>query len=227
MGTLRWSLPGWLKSNCVRLVVVDSVGALFRAHLDEDIPARSKMLVALAAEMKALSEQLDVAFVVINQVTDSFATDANARLGGVLAGSTSLAKRAALGQTWSHCVNTRILLSLLQLPRVAPTEWLSHDARVGAPSLYPAHQRRLLQIVLSPCVVQGSCEYIIDASGIRDAPAGTAPQISAQPPAHPASSWPGGPCAATLPCHGAKVPVGGQPWREAHAGEFAHYARHA
>lgn len=154
LGTLRYRVPALLASRRVRLVLVDSVGALFRTHLDDDLPRRSELLIQLAAEMKRLSEQMHVAFVVLNQVSDAF----DGPSGGALPLPPSLAKRAALGLTWSHCVNTRILLS---------------RGRAQCAGLGP--ERRTLRLLLSPSAEQGSCEYVIDASGVRDAPALAAP----------------------------------------------------
>lgn len=165
MNTLRYRVPSLLADRPVRLVVVDSIGALFRTHLDDNLPQRSQMLIAIAAEMKRLSERNDVAFVVINQVTDSFSPESSVGL--------DLTKRAALGLTWSHCVNTRILLSRSCAQAAHAAEW--QPSADGGAVANPFNARRRLFLQLSPCAPEGSCEYVIDASGIRDVTSVTPP----------------------------------------------------
>jgi DNA repair protein RAD57 len=59
----------------VRLLVIDSIGALFRSSFDANhsgLTQRSKMLCLIADKLKVLAEVHDMAVVVINQVTDVF-----------------------------------------------------------------------------------------------------------------------------------------------------------
>ena len=73
--TLRSAVPDHLKKKQVRLIVLDSIAALFRTHLDESVSsraeqhgARAQQLFATAARLKSLSDTFNVAVVVINQV---------------------------------------------------------------------------------------------------------------------------------------------------------------
>lgn len=171
LSTLRYRVPALLASRRVRLVVVDSVGALFRTHLDDDLPRRAELLVELAAEMKRLSDSMDVAFVVVNQVTDTVddPTAADAASAASVAAAPG-AKRAALGLAWSHCVNTRILLSRTRpqmLPLSAPQRE-QHDLATAQLLPSMSTERRTLRLLLSPSVEQGSCEYVINSGGISD-----------------------------------------------------------
>lgn len=94
--TLRFRVPSLLAQHRVRLIVIDSIGALFRAQLDESATERAAFLLKLAAELKRLSDAHGIAIVVINQVTDCMHAEGAA------------AKKAALGLAWSNCVNTRV-----------------------------------------------------------------------------------------------------------------------
>jgi DNA repair protein RAD57 len=67
----------------VRLLVIDSIGALFRATYSSNhsgLTQRSKMLCAITDKLKELAEVHDIAVVVVNQVTDVFTQDRSRRL---------------------------------------------------------------------------------------------------------------------------------------------------
>ncbi|KAJ1635116.1 P-loop containing nucleoside triphosphate hydrolase protein [Pavlovales sp. CCMP2436] len=158
MSTLRYRVPGLLAANRVRLIVIDSIAALFRTYMDDNLPQRSALLMSLAAEMKRISEQMHVAFIVVNQVT-----------GGGFHPPTAQAKRAALGLTWSHCVNTRVLLSRDTPHKSIMTPDLPAGVSGGSAQHTPSRAgRRTLRVLLSPCVEPGSCAYTIDSGGVRD-----------------------------------------------------------
>jgi DNA repair protein RAD57 len=59
----------------ISLIVIDSIGALFRSSYDSNqggLPQRSRMLCVLADRLKYLAHKYDIAVVVINQVSDVF-----------------------------------------------------------------------------------------------------------------------------------------------------------
>mmetsp|Transcript_13364 Transcript_13364/g.34034 ORF Transcript_13364/g.34034 Transcript_13364/m.34034 type:complete len:178 (+) Transcript_13364:592-1125(+) len=166
MSTLRYRVPGLLAANRVRLIVIDSIAALFRTYMDDNLPQRSALLMSLAAEMKRISEQMHVAFIVVNQVTDSFGEDDS---GAPPPAAGQQAKRAALGLTWSHCVNTRVLLSRDTPHKSIMTPDLPAGVSGGSAQHTPSRAgRRTLRVLLSPCVEPGSCAYTIDSGGVRD-----------------------------------------------------------
>lgn len=173
MNALRYRVPTLLATRAVRLVVIDSIAALFRTHLDDDLPRRSELLHAIAAEMQALSDRMHVAFVVLNQITDS--VDTPDTPDAACTAVPAVSKRAALGLAWSHCVNTRLLLSRAQARPFAPPRLQPQLAQLGGalaeqqPRPGARVELRTMRVVLSPCVEQRSCEYVIDADGVRDA----------------------------------------------------------
>ena len=121
---LKADVPGFLGEKPVRLIVLDSIGALFRTHGDDgggtraqQQGERTQQLFALAARLKYLSDRFNVAVVVTNQVTDR-PLDALGLIGAPayelgpcrLADGNSV-RVPALGMSWSHCVNTRLILT--------------------------------------------------------------------------------------------------------------------
>lgn len=59
----------------ISLIVIDSIGALFRSSYDSNqggLPQRSKMLCVLADRLKFIAHKYNIAVVVINQVSDVF-----------------------------------------------------------------------------------------------------------------------------------------------------------
>ncbi|KAM9751803.1 DNA repair protein RAD51 homolog 3 isoform 1-T1 [Menidia menidia] len=124
-------LPGFLRERPgVRLVVVDSVAFPFRLHLD-DLPHRTRLLQGLAQQLVAVATGHDVAVVVTNHMTT--------RLGP---GGSRLVP--ALGDSWGHAPNIRLLL-----------KW--------------AGPRRAAAIFKSPAHLSASVHFQITSDGFRDA----------------------------------------------------------
>ncbi len=97
----RWTSMAALESLTEhfrpRLLIVDSVAAPLR--LETDAAVRSHSLAELAAILKALTERRRLVVLAVNQITGAAG---QRRAAGV---------RAALGNTWSHCVTHRLMLS--------------------------------------------------------------------------------------------------------------------
>jgi RAD51-like protein 1 len=129
-----------MPAHCTRLVVVDSVAALARQEFGADtLIARQDLLAQQAALLKSLAEDFGVPVVVTNQVTTRFARDA----------ADEGALGPALGNTWAHCVNTRLVL-------------MPQRAEPGG-----SGEGRVLSIAKSP--LAGPCEtvYCIGPSGLE------------------------------------------------------------
>ncbi|KAL1518715.1 hypothetical protein AB1Y20_003002 [Prymnesium parvum] len=121
---LQHDVPAFLAEKQVRLVVLDSIGALFR-HAGDDAgrsrasqqAERAQQLFAVAARLKSLSDRFNVAVVVTNQVTDKpLSASGLASAPAYERGACRLADGAsvrvpALGVGWAHCVNTRLILT--------------------------------------------------------------------------------------------------------------------
>jgi DNA-repair protein XRCC3 len=103
-------VPPLVQQRNVRLVIIDSIAALLRYEYGTgagQLLERSKVLFSQANQLKQIADQLQVAVVVINQVSDYID---ESRL---LSDLTSSKKRVvpALGLAWSNCINSRLLLS--------------------------------------------------------------------------------------------------------------------
>jgi RecA/RadA recombinase len=84
------------------IVIIDSIAALARRDFDSSaVRERQSLLSEIATSLKRTAEVFKVAVVATNQVAGCFA-DGESYLGG--------SARPALGNTWAHCVNTRLLL---------------------------------------------------------------------------------------------------------------------
>ena len=87
----------------VKLLLVDSVAAVARQEYSS-IVHRQAWLNQQASLLKYIAERFEIPVVVTNQVTTRF----NSHSDGGQENSSSLLP--ALGNTWSHCVNTRLVL---------------------------------------------------------------------------------------------------------------------
>ena len=102
----------------VRLVVLDSIAAPARRDFGiESAPQRVLALFQAAQILKRIADQLRVAVVVINQVGRLGESMSGQQLGPTSGsahnstdGSDFVSVTAALGNSWHHCVSTRLLL---------------------------------------------------------------------------------------------------------------------
>lgn len=81
----------------VHLVIIDSIAAPSQREFSDfgsSAPQRSALLMDIAAHLKKLVDQLQLYGIVVNQVASSNLTTV----------------RAALGNSWHHCLSTRILM---------------------------------------------------------------------------------------------------------------------
>eukprot|EP00904_Undaria_pinnatifida_P013906 jgi/Undpi1/9646/HiC_scaffold_27.g12102.m1 len=115
MKILMEHLPLLMEAHNIRLVVVDSIAALFRSDLGGGKGAtveRSRLLGQLSQQMKRLSDRHHAAFVVVNQVTANFSSAIGGRGGGVGAAEERQGDRnvPAMGLMWSQCINSRFIV---------------------------------------------------------------------------------------------------------------------
>ncbi|KAL2329610.1 hypothetical protein Fmac_017191 [Flemingia macrophylla] len=133
----------------VRLLLIDSIAALFRADFDNtaaDLRRRSALFFRISAGLRRLARRFGLAVVVTNQVVD-FIGDGDVRVGNLETGLFSSGRRVcpALGLAWAHCVNSRV--------------FLSRDEHG------PVKTRRM-SVVFAPHLPHSSCEYAIKGDGV-------------------------------------------------------------
>ncbi|XP_019965786.2 DNA repair protein XRCC3 [Paralichthys olivaceus] len=101
-------VPLLLARGLVRLVVVDSVAALFRSEFQaDDWLERNKRLLTFSSILHHLTQEFTTPVLCINQVTDVFS---RSNSSGPLTSNTS----PALGLAWSNQVMVRLMMRRLQ-----------------------------------------------------------------------------------------------------------------
>nr|XP_027220905.1 DNA repair protein RAD51 homolog 2-like [Penaeus vannamei] len=142
------------------LLIVDSIASLARKEImagsSQANIARVNQLASWAARLKSIAQQLNICVVVTNQVTSRFSDKEPVITGeanedeaetsfstGVKENVYSTHITPALGNTWTHCVNTRLILQ------------------------YDGSNSRQLIIAKSPVAPFAAFSYIIGAGGIE------------------------------------------------------------
>ncbi|XP_026526923.1 DNA repair protein RAD51 homolog 2 isoform X3 [Notechis scutatus] len=125
------SLEEEIISKNVKLIIVDSVASVVRKEFDTkrqgNLKERSNLLTKEASILKYLAEEFSIPVILTNQITtwlsdglavqadllspvdDLSLSEGSSRNGDLDSGYVT----AALGNTWSHCVNTRLILQYL------------------------------------------------------------------------------------------------------------------
>ncbi|KAL5100933.1 hypothetical protein RYX36_005260 [Vicia faba] len=134
----------------VRVIVVDSIAALFRSEFDNsrlDLRRRSSLFFKISGGLKSLAERFGLVVVVTNQVVDFMTEGDNQMRIGNLTHLYSSGRRVcpALGLSWANCVNSRMFLSRDQ---------------------YGETKRRTLTLVFSPHLGQCCSEFVITGDGV-------------------------------------------------------------
>jgi hypothetical protein len=166
----------------LRLVVIDSVAALFRyEYRKEEALERAKSMFNHAHQLKFLSDHYKVGVIVVNQVSDYFYE----HMGDSFSlNSLSNEKKVipALGLSWSNCVNMRILLK--KTNRMYRSEAIDMDnnnatdneaddeegpkkkKRKITPSVTEA-ALRTMTIILSSYLPNSSINFFVDSAGLK------------------------------------------------------------
>ncbi|XP_054478892.1 DNA repair protein RAD51 homolog 2 [Anoplopoma fimbria] len=120
------------------LVILDSVASVVRKEFDTTLPGnlmhRSNMLGHEASTLKYLAHQFNIPVVLTNQITT--------HVGGQGSEGDSWFVTAALGNTWSHSVNTRLIVQ------------------------YVDDRRRQILIAKSPVAPFAVLNYTVEKQGI-------------------------------------------------------------
>ncbi|XP_061415000.1 DNA repair protein XRCC3 [Lethenteron reissneri] len=162
-------LPVLLSRGVVRLIIVDSIAALFRSEFSvHEAVARAQQLRKFGAQLHELSNTYSAPVICVNQVSGN--------VSGQDHGSGAQSKVIpALGITWAHMQLMRIMLSRGHAEGTAPTgagTW----REAGAPTTR-AHARnrdvpqqpdvvRTMELVFAPHLPQSSCRYAVTAHGV-------------------------------------------------------------
>lgn len=149
----------------VRVIVIDSMAALFRAEFDNtasDLIRRSSLFFKISGKLKEFAKRFNLVVLVTNQVMDvvDSGEGANEIRIGNLNGMYSSGRRIspALGLSWANCVNSRLFLS--------KDEYESGSVGGGESGFQSRQTRRRLHVVFAPHLPGLSCEFVIRREGV-------------------------------------------------------------
>ncbi|XP_056437378.1 DNA repair protein XRCC3 [Gadus chalcogrammus] len=153
MACVSQRVPVLLAQGRVRLLVVDSVAALFRSEFQADQGLeRSRHLTAFATALHKLSASYQLPILCVNQVTDVMEGDSNHDAGLRPVDSKVV---PALGMAWANQVMVRLMVT--RLP--------------GAVSMGTQSSAcRRLEVVFAPHLARDSCLFGVWREGTRGLP---------------------------------------------------------
>lgn len=151
----------------VRLIVIDSVAALFRSEFENtpsDLKRRSSLFFKISGKLKVLARRFNLAVVVTNQVVDFVGSGegVNGVRIGNLGSLYSSGRRvcAALGLAWANCVNSRLFLLRDDYENGLV------DGVEGGGGCVHRQTRRQLCVVFAPHLPDSLCEFVIRREGV-------------------------------------------------------------
>ncbi|CAK9875588.1 unnamed protein product, partial [Sphagnum jensenii] len=162
----------------VKLIVIDSVAALFRADFDNnktDLTKRASLYFRLSAKLKQYAQQFNIAIVVTNQVTDCFDEVQSDQEYVEHLMTSGRFVRPALGLSWSHCVNTRLFLSRIPQQDCSMLHKFQGHVRHGSEVVEHCNSGgggegldgRRIQVVFAPHLPQDSCAFTVTRRGMQ------------------------------------------------------------
>jgi len=149
-------LPVLLNRGPIKLVIIDSIAALFRVEYSfGETSKRAKVLRSFGAQLHRLSHQCGIPVVCVNQVSDVIQT-ANNR------GSTGSHKAVipALGMAWSSMVTVRLMLSRTEQLIQSLNDTLDNKNTSSV-------IKRCLRVVFAPHLLSSTCLFYINGEGVH------------------------------------------------------------
>ncbi|KAM9294301.1 DNA repair protein XRCC3 [Gastrophryne carolinensis] len=150
MECISKKLPLLLRRGRVRLIVIDSIAALFRCEFAaKDAVAKAKHLQTIGGKLHQLSRDFTAPILCVNQVTDAMKES-----GSVLSQIGLQGKKVspALGISWSNQLLMRLMVA--RTPREAPP-------------LHAGCVLRTMEVIFAPHVARTSCCYTVDTDGVK------------------------------------------------------------
>jgi len=165
-GLLLTEIKVLLRQKPVKLVVIDSIAAIFRVeYTKEQSIERARVLTSHAHELQKLSDEFKIPILVTNQVKDYF-FDSMYDKSGALQNKFVI---PALGLAWANCINTRIALA--RTTRTYTND--KHDDTQEPPNKRQRFTKnessvvRTMSIIWSPHLPNDTCFFIIDSDGLQ------------------------------------------------------------
>ncbi|XP_068016339.1 DNA repair protein XRCC3 isoform X1 [Melanerpes formicivorus] len=143
-----------LTRGMVRLVVIDSIAALFRCEFGvSESVTKARYLQTFGAQLHSLSTKFRTPIMCINQVTDAVSESEAALCGCSLVDNRVI---PALGMSWANQLLMRLMVS-----RVLQPEQSSGAASRHAGSV------RTLRVVFAPHLPLSFCYYTVKLEGVK------------------------------------------------------------
>lgn len=146
----------------IKLIVIDSVAALFRGEFENtpiELKRRSSLFFKVSSKLRFYARKFGLAVVMTNQVVDVMDSSDNLRIGNsVSLCSSGRRVCAALGLSWANCVNTRLFM-WREVVRV-------EGGREEGDSLENVKIKRFIRVVFAPHLPDSSCEFMIRRDGV-------------------------------------------------------------
>lgn len=147
----------------LKIIVIDSIAALFRTEYDlSEMQERAKMLAKFGRLLLDMSSKYKLCVICINQVSDMFAEKRYTSTDVCVDGSRSVIP--ALGLTWSHWVNTRLKLSRTH----HKTSMFTSRNNQDTPSSSYEVVIRSLRVVHSSYLPSSKSYFLVHEGGIKD-----------------------------------------------------------
>lgn len=148
---IKKKLPLLLSKGAIKLVVIDSVAALFRCEYESwEMVKRAKHLTSFSASLHRLSHQFGVPIVCVNQVMASMKTGDTRK------------HVPALGLTWANQVMCRIMLSRTSQQICVPKQVTTSSVTGGGQTCV-----RELEVIYAPHLPMLKILFIVDEEGIK------------------------------------------------------------
>ncbi|XP_069772622.1 DNA repair protein XRCC3 isoform X2 [Narcine bancroftii] len=152
-------LPILLSRGLIRLVVIDSIAALFRCEFGAtDSIAKAKCLQKFGAMLHHLSHRFSSPIICVNQVADAVS---DSHLCHSQLGLCDRRVLPALGLTWSNQLLMRLMVSRTQIC----LEDKHSDGKVCASNIGTVLRR--MEIIFAPHLPQSFSNYIIKKEGVK------------------------------------------------------------
>ncbi|KAJ8308998.1 hypothetical protein KUTeg_013872, partial [Tegillarca granosa] len=143
-------LPLLLAQNAIKLVIIDSIAALFRCEYNSsEMIKRSKHMNSLAAALHRLGHQHNIPIVCVNQVTGSV-------------GSTDKKHMPSLGLSWSNQITSRIMFSRTEQQIMLPRQYINNVVTGGFETSV-----RKMEVLFAPHLPSLELMFVIDQEGIK------------------------------------------------------------
>ncbi|KAM9291815.1 DNA repair protein XRCC3 isoform 3-T5 [Morus bassanus] len=143
-----------LTRGMVRLVVIDSIAALFRCEFGvSDSVTKARYLQTFGAQLHSLSTRFRTPIICINQVTDAVSESEAAQCSCSIVGNRV---SPALGITWANQLLMRLMVSRITQPEQSSGVTSHHTGSM-----------RTLRVVFAPHLPPSSCYYTVKLEGVK------------------------------------------------------------